>query len=1199
MNHRFYQCLQFFTVLIFLANVSDLTAGGFFPFGTSVIAEKHGDKSASERPIDRQLELLNDRLKLIEKQGDARSELEKISADVKIAKSRASGEDKNSFWQHKMSLLSDLQQCFTEKNRLREQVIVLLKEHNEIVGQYRADPHFKDIRPPSKVTPNYEDMQMAAQRASDLKEKIEAYEREKRKLTADQEKRTKALADITKELDENRQQREKFERSGEVRDDLKMFSREQRMELLDDQLRLARTKKDLAQLRCDEGVERIALLDTKLMIAHKRVAVLDAVYAKMKRQVVIESGQIRQAEEQLERDRHEFIMQRDLLQADIRNMLLQIDDWRFQADSFIEGFSIASVDVESMRHWRVEKDRFKNRDDWEHLIHLGLIYTRVGTFEEKLSLLEARTEEAKFDLQCSERKVDILKTWYKMTQRAMRLNVGDELEREAKKYEAELSQLKVELAGLLERRDKAIEHLYRLNVSRDVIRMLMTTLRRTRETYFGDDKTRYTNVLNELMDADEVMRQHVDATTKLMESYAKSMAYVHEMVKSLTDIVAELSTKSFWTRSDQSIELRDLKNFSPDIRRFVRDLQRMFVVSISKFSITAVFDRITRYLQDPPLWHLFVLFIVVLIFILSYFYIPRIRKGLLQHQSRYWVMSRIWYAIALLLEFVHRHLRSLFPWSLLYIAVIFNMVPSVFAVFFYLFSIPYLIYIAVVFFNFLVCANNERGVCVGSRSFQDRFLWIVPFLTYATIAIFFFRRAFMLCNYLDSQVPEILLAVNFILLQAALIGLIWSKSSLIGPSNVLGIFSRSTPFGKWLEEHIERYYYLFLLGFFAIIVMTNPYVGYGRQVFYVLTRLIITILIIPLILWLYERVKRVSSDFFFYYPDGLLVKERFSGGKTWYGFFIVFSFVIFILLGLFVIARIWDQGILWKDISHWLNHALYSSGSIDEVTGKPIPVTALSLIKIVLYVLGGISVVYILNRFILRRIFDPLLVGSGVQSTIMTLVRYVIVILAFLIGLQSVGLDSMATKLIVVIAGVSYIIKEPIADFFSYFLILVQRPIKIGDYIEIDDPFIEGVVRHITPRSTIVRCRNSYTYVIPNSTIVTKVLKNWHYSRSFVAVEDVAITIPFTANPERVRELFFTVFSEQQNILKNPVPIVWLDDFADSGYKFILRGFISSDRAMDKWEIESQLRLAIAKKLANEGISIASPVRIVTVTKAD
>lgn len=1154
-----------------------------------------GEKRAPERPLDRQIELLGERLAQLERRSDLRGELEKTAGDLKAAKGKAAGKTKNSFWEAKTSRLSDLQQLFGETARLRERLIVLLKEHKELLEQYRADPHFKDIRPPAKTAPTYEDLQAAARRASDLREKLEHYEREKRTLLSDQDKRSKALADITKEVGEYREQRARLEREGEVPEELRPFDRKQRMELLDDSVRLAQVKKDFAGLRCDETLERLGMLETKIMIATRRLAVLDAVYAKMKRQVVVNAGQIRQAEEQLEKDRNIFMSQRDVMQADFRAVLAQIEDWRYQAESMVEGFKIAPADVEALRSWKIEQDRFKSAEDWEHLTSVGLLYARVGLYESKHGLLEAHGEEEKFRLQRSERQVDVLKTWYKMTQRAIRLNVAEELDRETKKYESELSQLKVELAALLERRDKAVELLYRLNVARDAIRGLMAAFRQKVGLFSEDEHVRYSNVLNRLMDADEQVRQRLDATTKTMESYAKSLALVHEMIKALTDILGELASKSFWSRSNQSIELHDLKNFWPDIYRFLYDVKRMTVVAASKFSVVTLAKRIAHYFERPPLRHLIILILLILAFVLSFCYIPRIRRWLLQHESRYWLMARIWYAVGIVLDFGHRHFASLFIWFLLYVAVALNLVASVFAVLFYLLSIPYLIYIAASFFHFLLCANRERGVCLLSRAFQDRFVWSIPPLTYATIVIFFFRHAFMLCNYLDSQVPEILLAANFILLQAALITLIWSKDSLVGASHVLGLFSRSSPFGRWLEEHIERYYYLFLLGFFAIIVMSNPYVGYGRLVFYILTRVIVTILLVPLIMWLYERMKRASSDFFFYYPDGLLVKERFSGGKTWYGFFIVFSFTIFVAIALFVVARLWGHAIVWHDIVDWLTYPFSQSADVDLATDKHIPINVLSFVKVIMYALGGVAIVYVLNRFVLRRIFDPLLIGTGVQSTIMTLGRYLIVLVAVLVGLQSAGLGSMAMKLIVVIAGVSYIIKEPIADFFSYFIILVQRPIKIGDYIQLSDPDVSGVVRYITPRSTILRYKNSFTYVVPNSVIITKVVQNWHFSRSFVAVDDVEIIVSFSDDPELVKKLLTEVADENGSVLKNPAPIVLLIDFAEGGYKFIIRPFISVDRVLEKWEIGSQLRLAAVKKLRAKNITIVTSIRVLSI----
>lgn len=1163
-------------------------------FGSS---DKKNAPIVPENPAERQLEILCERHESFQKQGDERAVLEKIAADLKLSKERAgrAHQEKAAFLAKKISLLSDLQQILGEMVQVRQQTTTLFNEHRALLEQYKTDPHFKMLRKIPKAAPSFDELRERARIIDDLKEKIDEYERSKRTILSDQEKRKKALADITKEFDESQQQRENFVRDGSVNEELRMFAHDQQAELIDYQLRLLRYKKNLAQLRYDENSERLCLVETKLLVAQKKNQAISSVYAKIKKQVIVDGAQVHQAEEQLEKDRHDFLARRDVLQADIRTLQPQIDDMRKQIDLVIGKISISPAEASALRHWSIERDKFKTRDDWEQQIPLGLLYTNMGLLEAKRFLLESRLDEAKFALQRNERQVDILRTWYKMTQRAIRLNVGEELEREAKKYDSELSQLRVDASELTARRDQTIDHLYRLNVGRDVIRALMGSLRRKRDLLFGENVDRYTTVMDGLNSADEGLRKRIEVTTKLMESYAKSLAIVQETLKGVSEIVSELSTKSFWTRSDHSIGWRDLKNFWPDMGRFGRDLWRMLIVSFSKLSITTVFERITNYLYNPYAAFLLILRLLAIlaIFLLAHAYLPDIRKRLLQRESRFWLLAQMRYMGALTSEFIYSHFISLSIWSVLFIGVFLEMVPSVFAVFFYLLSIPYLMYVATSFFRFVACANADRGVCMVSRVFQHRFLLIASLLTYATIILVFLRRAFLLCNYLGSQVPDILTALNIILVQAAFIGLI-TKESLIGKTHVFGFVSRSSPLGRWLEDHLNHYYYAFLFVFFALIVMCNPYVGYGWQVIYVLTRLILTAFLIPLFVWLYERIKRMFSDFFFYYPDGLVVKERFGGGKSWYALFIIVSFAIFILLGLFVIARVWGQGIGWKDISAWFHYSLYRSG-IDEVTGNPIQITVLSLFQIVLYVLGGIGIVYIINRFVLRRIFDPLLVGAGVQSTIMTLGRYVIVILAFLIGLQSVGLDSMATKLIVVIAGVSYIIKEPIADFFSYFIILVQRPVKIGDYIQMEEPEVAGVVRHITPRSTIIRTKNSYTYVVPNSMLVTKVIQNWHYSRSFVATDDIEVMVPYSVDPEQVKKYLFEVADQHQMLLKSPTPIIWLTDFSDSGFKFMVRAFLSTDRVMDKWDIESQLRFAIVKKLREKDICLASPVRILTI----
>ena len=166
-----------------------------------------------------------------------------------------------------------------------------------------------------------------------------------------------------------------------------------------------------------------------------------------------------------------------------------------------------------------------------------------------------------------------------------------------------------------------------------------------------------------------------------------------------------------------------------------------------------------------------------------------------------------------------------------------------------------------------------------------------------------------------------------------------------------------------------------------------------------------------------------------------------------------------------------------------------------------------------------------------------------------------------------------------------------ISDFIAYFIILVQRPIKVGDYIWID-PNTMGVVRKITPRSVVVRRRNSNTLVIPNNQVVNKVVTNWNYSSGFIAFDDIVVTVTYKEDPAKVRELLLKVLDESNYVLKNPKPIVRLEDFNELGFVFLVRGFLSSNYTLDMWDIASDVRLAIVKKLRDNNIELAHPVRV-------
>lgn len=406
-----------------------------------------------------------------------------------------------------------------------------------------------------------------------------------------------------------------------------------------------------------------------------------------------------------------------------------------------------------------------------------------------------------------------------------------------------------------------------------------------------------------------------------------------------------------------------------------------------------------------------------------------------------------------------------------------------------------------------------------------------------------------------------------------------------------------------MYDHVNRYYYAVCVLFIAVIVMSNPYVGYGRQVFYIIVRIVLTVSLLPLFSWLHGKMKRAALDLFFYYADRDVIKERFATGRFWYGVAVIASLLLFVISGIYVAARIWAAPLSIRDMLSWLHYPLYCP--IDE-NGRELSVTLLSLLQVIWYVIGGFVVAYAFNNFILSRVLDPFIVDAGVQNTVMTLVRYCAVTIAVFMGLTSAGLEGLTTKLALLLAGVGFAVKDLVRDFFSYFILLVQRPVKVGDFIRVLDPLsrdedvsLMGFVRAITPRSIVIRKRNSTTVVVPNSRVVMNPVMNWSYTRGFFAFDDMRITVPYSADPVFVRQLFLSVLDKNPNVLKNPAPIVRLDEFVDNGYRFMLRGFLTSHKISEQWDIASDIRLQLVKALYDTGIEVASPVRTVRMVSGE
>ncbi len=1146
--------------------------------------------------VDRQLSTLKNFIAQVTVESEQqRSALKRLGSDLQRDKDeleRSHDGRRRLFLQKKVAETSHTYQVVSESLQLASQILLELQEHKALLEQLPTDPISKILTEEDRSAPEFDDLRRVGRLAGDLRDQQNNLQRSVKLIATDLEKRQRTLDDANKELLDIEEKQRKFLRSEGPIDDIKDLSRTEQGEILDLQLERAQQNKKLAQLRLLEGQSKKDFFELQLVVIKQKFELVAGAYEKIKRKVRVDLLSVKEAENKLAQDRQELFSRQALLNEEKRVLLPAIEATKEVITNFSNDLSQIVGDLSSAQNWNVDTKKLKSISAWQ-LIGKGLAqFARYSLLDSKRALIDAQIGGARFVYQAKEREVGVLKTWHWLT-RDYKVNLASYIDEATKQYESVKAQLAMESSDLQVSRDAAIEKLYQLNIRRDYLKKILQEFRDDRvESVFERQQEPRRSVQALLVAADEDIRAELAVVTKLVEVLSKSLASVQEQQKGVQDVLAELSARSFWMRSDQSISLQDLKDFFPDIRRFMGHVGTTIQAYSSRASIDYLAQRAWVSLHDLAsiAWMVFALLAMLSVFFLLRWILPLVRRIVARINGRgMWIAS----FGAFSLGFLFDHLLVLYSWGCVGFVILHTWGgrgPQ--ALTFFLVSIPLLLWVVHKFFVLFEKANLEHGSIWISPSYRQRFFTSVPLLAYVSVILSFFRWAFISSNSaFDSQVPEILLAANIIFLQLALISLI-SKDIFIGQNTVLWFIPRSSLFGRMIEEKIERYYFVFQAMLAAIIVLNNPYVGYGKQMFYILVRVFGTLLIIPLIIWFYDWFKRVSSDMFFHYPDGIVAKERFSSGKMWYGFFVLGSFVAFIVLGFFVVSLVWGHTISVAELSQFMQRELFPAGN-DALTGKPIQITVYSIVKVFLYVFGGVLVVYVLNSFVLARIFDPMLVGSGVQNTIMTFSRYMIFVVAFFMGLQSVGLDSLATKLGLVVAGVAYIFKEPIGDFLSYFIILVQRPIKIGDYIKMEDPYqFEGVVRFITPRSTVIRSRNSNVYIIPNTLIITRPVQNWNYSKTFSSTEDILFTVSYDVDPYIVKQLLHEVLSAQTVLLKNPEPVARLTNFVGNGQQFLVRGYISGDRVMDKWDIESDIRLAIVKKLSEHDITVSVPMQI-------
>ena len=218
----------------------------------------------------------------------------------------------------------------------------------------------------------------------------------------------------------------------------------------------------------------------------------------------------------------------------------------------------------------------------------------------------------------------------------------------------------------------------------------------------------------------------------------------------------------------------------------------------------------------------------------------------------------------------------------------------------------------------------------------------------------------------------------------------------------------------------------------------------------------------------------------------------------------------------------------------------------------------------------GISKSVVLGRWL------TLVAGFTLILTALNLVDIPLSAFAFLGGALAIGVGF----------GTQNILKNLI----SGVMLLIEKPIRIGDLVEIDG--VIGTVTSIGIRFSTVHGPQGNDTLIPNSTLVEQRLINWTYT-STNARRDIRVTVGYGSDAQSVREILLSVGKENPHVLGTPGPLVTLDDFGDNGLVFNLQFWVKLQTGVLVNEIQSDLRMQILGRFAAAGIDLPFPQRTV------
>ena len=371
---------------------------------------------------------------------------------------------------------------------------------------------------------------------------------------------------------------------------------------------------------------------------------------------------------------------------------------------------------------------------------------------------------------------------------------------------------------------------------------------------------------------------------------------------------------------------------------------------------------------------------------------------------------------------------------------------------------------------------------------------------------------------------------------------------------------------------------MILLALIFGVIIADEILGYGVMAEYIYKDLLI--LSSKLLVWiLYIQIILGGFEWLFKYP----LRQLTPTNQDVNSMVRRIAVIIYFLFGLYLIASlviVWGVGQDFRDTFQIIFSYEFS----------------ISFIKINLGLLITLFAIFYLTYFISFIIKNILInagglsnqIAKGVRLSLAQLFEYLIISIGFIIILHVLGLK--LTQITIILSalgiGIGFGLQNIVNNFFSGLILLFERPIRVGDIIEVQGR--RAKIKRIGLRSTVILTYDEEEVIVPNSELVGKEVTNLTLSSRVVRIK-IPVGVAYGSDVNLVLETLITSAKGHKLVAKIPEPEAVFINFGDSALNFELRAWIiDADQLI---QVQSELLQEIDRRFRKYNIEIAFPQR--------